>query len=927
MQTLNRFPPSPVKLLPNAGRRGFQVRPDAPNPFSLDLPSASSSSSASRHRANGARATATIQAGLRRFAGKMIQKVNTMGMSGNSKMSSQPAMVQSSSRTSQDNLSSSLNGKRKRDDRHRDYPRESAHAASSSSTRRISTDKKSQQRNSTHHSTVDDYPQEQDFSSWQPLRRTRSLARQIEQLGIPASQTYDDNDEFDRDTAPVASTSKSVLKRNNSKQLAAETDDDTESVERSIAEMSLDEITENGEEEDEEEAQEQNEEDEDEEVDAEDAYLLNEASVPQLHRLRKDHLLRLVAGLQHEDDEQDRSDYTKDMLVKMILDNRDAQADQASDGVSEEAESESSPENTSSAVPVLGTRHATRRTSANNSAAPKGTSPKRQYRSLPTSSSPQRPQINRNGRSRSFTQIVDSSSSASSSSDNDERHHASHPSSSPQQQRRRRTASGVGLGLPKFSNSTEKTPGRLRSGKLRQASSVMSSSDAEKENRYHGSHTVPGVRRTTSHASVYEDEDDAPTPIARRTRHRRNISTASAASSAGFGDDEEAESGIANGEYRLRKISLPRRAATKRNSVVEVSEDEEEEEEEDELNEDDEQGSVIDHGEDDEEDEEEEEAQEHEDPIDLSTATKTSLLRLRRDALVQMCQERDLEETGTKADLATALLDWCAENGHADEEGDADQSEQSASSDPDDEEDAEDEDFEPADVSMETVSSVTSVESSSTVSSHTPRSDATTRAAARKETKTQALAKLSNKRQSYDKASRDKPLLLKSPGSKAQLVHSPRPNTPPGSGDAQDNDLELDLESLNLLDKEIHPDKLKRGEKIGSGGFKDVYEGRYRNVKVALADIRGHLTENDIKELGLLRDLRHENIVRFIGVSIPSQSDVPVTIVTELCANGDLFDYIRNTPAPPLEKIVSRSNSALLEQSIDLTSFDSSPSC
>lgn len=55
----------------------------------------------------------------------------------------------------------------------------------------------------------------------------------------------------------------------------------------------------------------------------------------------------------------------------------------------------------------------------------------------------------------------------------------------------------------------------------------------------------------------------------------------------------------------------------------------------------------------------------------------------------------------------------------------------------------------------------------------------------------------------------------------------------------------------------------------------------------------------DIKELGLLRDLRHPNIVHFIGVSIPKEpSSVPVMIVTELCANGDLFDYIRAVPCP-----------------------------
>lgn len=114
----------------------------------------------------------------------------------------------------------------------------------------------------------------------------------------------------------------------------------------------------------------------------------------------------------------------------------------------------------------------------------------------------------------------------------------------------------------------------------------------------------------------------------------------------------------------------------------------------------------------------------------------------------------------------------------------------------------------------------------------------------------------------------------------------------------------LDLERLNLLDHEIPPEKLEKLERIGTGGYKDVYVGKYhisrtRVNKVAIADIRDQLTEMDIKELGFLRDLRHENIVRFIGVSIPAEPrTVPCMIVSELCSNGDLFDYIRNTPPP-----------------------------
>ncbi|CCV00440.1 unnamed protein product [Malassezia sympodialis ATCC 42132] len=115
----------------------------------------------------------------------------------------------------------------------------------------------------------------------------------------------------------------------------------------------------------------------------------------------------------------------------------------------------------------------------------------------------------------------------------------------------------------------------------------------------------------------------------------------------------------------------------------------------------------------------------------------------------------------------------------------------------------------------------------------------------------------------------------------------------------------LDLERLDLLDREIPADRLEKLEQIGSGAFKVVYMGRYhisrtKVTPVAISDLRDEVTEMDIKELKFLRDLCHENIVRFIGISIPPRpSPVPCMIVSELCENGDLFDYIRNTPPPP----------------------------
>ncbi|WFC97003.1 non-specific serine/threonine protein kinase [Malassezia brasiliensis] len=132
-------------------------------------------------------------------------------------------------------------------------------------------------------------------------------------------------------------------------------------------------------------------------------------------------------------------------------------------------------------------------------------------------------------------------------------------------------------------------------------------------------------------------------------------------------------------------------------------------------------------------------------------------------------------------------------------------------------------------------------------------------------------------------------------------AHQAEPPAPAGEDEVH----QVDLEQLELHDHEIPPEKLEKLEKIGSGAFKDVYVGRYhlsrtRVTKVAISDLRNQLTDMDIKELQFLRDLRHENIVRFIGVSVPTPPHpVPIMIVSELCSNGDLFDYIRNTPAPP----------------------------
>ncbi|TFY78809.1 hypothetical protein EWM64_g5203 [Hericium alpestre] len=228
--------------------------------------------------------------------------------------------------------------------------------------------------------------------------------------------------------------------------------------------------------------------------------------------------------------------------------------------------------------------------------------------------------------------------------------------------------------------------------------------------------------------------------------------------------------------------------------------------------------------------------------VDLTIATAKSLVRLRRDDLVRLCESRDLDIEGTKPQLADSLLQW------RDRQTDA----------------------------------------SSPSSTGTVRPPLTARPR-------------TTRRKGSKSKSRTPPVLMRS-----HDIHQDEPRTPPMSNGQKDEEVELDLESLGLEDREIHPNKLTKLEKIGSGGFKDVFTGKFKGRKVAIAEFRGQLSEMDIKELKLLGGFNHPNIVRFLGVSIPEDTRVtPVMIVSELCSNGDLFDYVRNVPPPSLYRVLS----------------------
>lgn len=205
-------------------------------------------------------------------------------------------------------------------------------------------------------------------------------------------------------------------------------------------------------------------------------------------------------------------------------------------------------------------------------------------------------------------------------------------------------------------------------------------------------------------------------------------------------------------------------------------------------------------------------------PVDLTVATAKTLIRLRRDDLIRLCETRDLEPVGTKPQLAEALLQW------------RDRQSNDGSS----------------------PSSTGTIRPPSTVV----------------------------KRRRGKRSSQGTPPVLE----RSNRVHMDEPLTPPLSHKREaEPELELDLGTLGLEDREIPPDRLQKLEKIGSGGFKDVYVGKFRGRKIAISEFRGQLSASklltsvfshclgfqvDIKELKLLGGFDHPNIVRFVGLSL-----------------------------------------------------------
>ena len=92
---------------------------------------------------------------------------------------------------------------------------------------------------------------------------------------------------------------------------------------------------------------------------------------------------------------------------------------------------------------------------------------------------------------------------------------------------------------------------------------------------------------------------------------------------------------------------------------------------------------------------------------------------------------------------------------------------------------------------------------------------------------------------------------------------------------------------------EIEYSQIQILNKAGDGAFGEVFKGRLWGTEVAVKVIKGDITESALadlkKEISILSQIRHPNIVLYLGCCTKEPN---VCIVTEWCEKGSVFDLI-----------------------------------
>ena len=132
------------------------------------------------------------------------------------------------------------------------------------------------------------------------------------------------------------------------------------------------------------------------------------------------------------------------------------------------------------------------------------------------------------------------------------------------------------------------------------------------------------------------------------------------------------------------------------------------------------------------------------------------------------------------------------------------------------------------------------------------------------------------------------------------------PSNDPRAGiDHKRDNLTKDTDAAMSLQGFVDFDKLELIEVIGGGGFGQVWKAKLRGTPVAVKVLTGSaqskqvpkaVLQEFVAEINLLRGMQHPNICLYMGACIKPPNRA---IVTELAANGSLWDALRLPLKPP----------------------------
>eukprot|EP00800_Vazella_pourtalesii_P017065 TRINITY_DN5081_c0_g1_i3.p1 TRINITY_DN5081_c0_g1~~TRINITY_DN5081_c0_g1_i3.p1 ORF type:complete len:463 (-),score=84.75 TRINITY_DN5081_c0_g1_i3:309-1697(-) len=109
-------------------------------------------------------------------------------------------------------------------------------------------------------------------------------------------------------------------------------------------------------------------------------------------------------------------------------------------------------------------------------------------------------------------------------------------------------------------------------------------------------------------------------------------------------------------------------------------------------------------------------------------------------------------------------------------------------------------------------------------------------------------------------------------------------------------DFEVKLSDFEQAGWLIKKKDLEFAEVLGDGEFGEVYKGNYRGIKVAIKTLKPDSKfsiQNFLAEASVMTDLKHQNLVRLMGINIDETGVRTICLVTEFMSKGSLIDYLR----------------------------------